>query len=48
MWTIMVTTATLVADVSSVELDKYRYHNTAVFLLYAVSRVPLHAESKFT
>ena len=32
MWTIMVTAATLVAAVGSVELDKYRYHNTAVFL----------------
>ena len=48
MWTITVTVATLVADVSSVELDKYRYRSTAVFLLYAVSRVPLRAESKFS
>ena len=48
MWTITVTVANLVAAVSSVELDKYRYHSTAVFLLYAVSRVPLRAESKFS
>ena len=48
MWTIMVTAATLVAAVGSVELDKYRYHSTAVFLLYAVSRVLLRAESKFS
>ena len=48
MWTITVTAATLAAAVSSVELDKYWYHSTAVFLLYAVSRVPLRAESKFS
>ena len=36
MWTIMFTTATLVAAVGSVELDEYRYHSIAVFLLYAV------------
>ena len=52
MWTITVTAGTLVAAVSSVELDKYRYHSTAVFLLYAVSHhvshVPLRAESKFS
>ena len=42
MWTITITATTLVAavTVSSVELDKYRYHSTAMFLLYAVSRVP--------
>ena len=48
MWTITVTAATLVAAVGSVELDKYRYHSTAVFLLCAVSHVPLRAESKFS
>ena len=47
MWTITVTAATLVTLVgavtsSSVELDKYRYHSTAVFLLYAVSRMDQH------
>ena len=50
MWTITITATTLVAavTVSSVELEKYRYHSTAMFLLYAVSRVPLRAESKFS
>ena len=40
MWTVTVTAATLVAAVSSIELDKYQYHSARVQLCSDCTQFP--------